>query len=54
MAAGSAPATGTTDAMAVPVVEAIHERLTIALRVAQDTQGDEAHLGQHLEVMGDR
>jgi integrase len=30
----------TTDAMAVRVVEAIQERLTIALRVAQDTQAD--------------
>jgi hypothetical protein len=30
----------TTDAMAVRVVEAIQERLTIALRVAQDTPAD--------------
>jgi integrase len=30
----------TTDAMAVRVVEAIQERLTIALRVAQDAQAD--------------
>jgi integrase len=30
----------TTDAMAVRVVEAMQERLTIALRVAQDTQAD--------------
>ena len=42
VAAGSAPATGrhTTDAMALRVVEAIQARLTIALRVAQDTQAD--------------
>jgi integrase len=30
----------TTNAMAVRVVQAIQERLTIALRVAQDTQAD--------------
>jgi integrase len=30
----------TTDAMAIRVVEAIYERLSIALRVAQDTQAD--------------
>jgi hypothetical protein len=30
----------TTDAMAVRVVEALQERLTIALRVAQDRQAD--------------